>query len=131
MLTNFLNLLKKKIASDALNPTRLLRQEIGLIPNGCQAFCDGEVVVDLIPVSGMTHVRKIEPFVSDVCHPCEPEFECGRQRMRAGGGVSGAKVEIALVPPSPNIDDIIHFRVRGRRFDVCGLEMFLDKLIGF
>ncbi len=46
------------------------------VPDGCQAFFNGEVVVDLIPIPGMTHVRKIEPFVSDVCHYSEPDFEC-------------------------------------------------------
>ena len=88
-------------------------------------------MVYLIPVPGMTHVSKVESFVSDVCHSCKPEFECGRQRMRAGGGVCGAKVEVALVPPGPNIDHIIDFRISGRSFDMCRLEMFLDKLIGF
>ena len=88
-------------------------------------------MVYLIPVPGMTHVSKVESFVSDVCHSCKPEFECGRQRMRAGGGVSGAKVEVALVPSGPNIDNIIHFRVSGRSFDVFRLEMFLNKFIGF
>lgn len=38
------------------------------VPDGCQAVFNGEVVVDLIPIPGMAHVRKIEPFVSDVCH---------------------------------------------------------------
>jgi len=79
----------------------------------------------------MTHVRKIKPFISDVSHSGEPEFECGRERMRAGRGVSSAKVEIALVPSGLNIDDIVDFRVRGRRFDICRLEMFLNKLISF
>lgn len=115
----------------AIGPNRLLMQKIWFVPNGCQAFFNGEVEVDLIPLTVMTHVRKIELFISDVCLSCEPEFECGRQRMRAGGCVSGAKVEITPVPSGPNTDDIIHFRVRWRRFDVCGLEMILDKLIGF
>jgi len=107
-----------------------LLQEIWIVPDGYQTFFDGEVQVDLIPLTVMTHVRKVEPFVSDVCHSCEPEFECGRQRMRAGGGVSGTKIEVTPVPLCPNIDYIIHFRVRGRRFDVCGFEMLLDSLIG-
>ncbi len=101
------------------------------VPDGCKAFFNGEVVVDLIPIPGMTHVRKIKPFVSDVCHSSEPDFECGRQGIRAGGGVSGAKVEVAPVPSSPDINDIIDFRVRGPRFDVFRLEMFFNKLISF
>jgi len=112
-------------------PSRLLTQKIWFVPNGCQTFFNGEVEIDLIPVPGMTHVRKIELFISDVSHSGEPEFECGRERMRAWRGVSSAKVEIALVPPGPNIDDIIQFRVRGRRFDICRLEIFLNKLIAF
>ena len=107
-----------------------LLQEIWIVPDGYQTFFDGEVEVDLIPLTVMTHVRKVEPFVSNVCHSCELEFERRRQSMRAGGGVSSAKVEITPIPPRPNIDHIVQFRVRGRRFDVCGFEMLLDKLIG-
>ncbi|MCL5123302.1 MAG: hypothetical protein M1511_02155 [Deltaproteobacteria bacterium] len=66
------------------------------VPDGRKAFFNGEAVVDLIPIPGMAHVRKIEPIVSDVCHSSEPDFKndyikgrlgltCPRDIMVSGG----------------------------------------------
>ena len=92
---------------------RLLMQEICFVPIGYQTFFNEDVEVDLVPLTVMTHVRKIGPLVSHICQSFETEFECGRRRMRAGGDAIGAKVEITLVPRGPNIDYIIHFRFCG------------------
>jgi hypothetical protein len=64
---------------------RHLTQEMRLVPDGFKTFFNRDVVVYLIPTPCMMHVGMVESFVSDVCHSCKPELECGRQRIRAGG----------------------------------------------
>ncbi len=99
-------------------PIRSLRQEVRIISDGCQAFFQGSVKEDLIPLAVVPHIGEIEPVLSLVAHPSKSNLEFGRDSFRMRARIGCAEIEIAPAPFGEEICDVVELRLFRRRFHV-------------
>jgi hypothetical protein len=108
-----------------------LRQEVRFVPNCCEAFIRTEIRVNLSPLSSMPHVCEVELMISQVLHAGETSFKARGNGIGMGAGISGAEVEVALIPSGEDVRQIVESCILWRRFKVLELQVLLDQFLGF
>src|SRR5262245_14161861 len=96
-----------------------------------EAVVDRKGVVQLEPLLGMPHIGQIEAVIAYVFYPCEAHFKGRRNRIGARRGIGAAEIEIAAVPLSPNIDEIVELGIFWRRLNMRRFEVLGDQRLRF
>ena len=102
-----------------------------LFPNGCEAFTQSEIRVNLSPLPSVPHVCEVELTISLVLHAGETSFKVRGNSIGMGTRISGSEVEVALMPSGEDVRQIIESCILWRRFKVLGLQVLFDQFLGF
>ncbi len=108
-----------------IHASALLRQEVRLVANRCKAFIHTEIRVNLSPLPSVPHVCEVELAVPQVLHASETSFKCRGNGIGMGAGMSGAEVEVALIPFGEDVYQVVESRILRRRFNMVWLEALI------
>ena len=78
----------------------------------------------------MPNVRKCEAALTDVFHPRKLSLEGRTDGVWAWAGEDGDEIEIAAVPLSADVCDVIVFYVLSWRKNVSRFQVILDQMGG-
>ena len=108
-----------------------LWNEVRFVPNLCEAFVHTEIRVNLIPLSRVPHVCEVELAIFQVLHASETSFKCRGNGIGMGAGMSGAEVEVALIPFGEDVYQVVESRILRRRFNMVWLEVLIYQFPAF
>jgi len=96
-----------------------------------QTLIKGQVGKEFYPLPGVPHIREIKGLISRILQPCKSAFKKLRNSIRGRAPISGAQIEIALIPPGINVNDVVELSILWRRLDMLWFQYGLDQMISF
>src|SRR5436309_14388974 len=106
-----------------------LYSKVGVVSNRLYELVHRQICVNLNPLAGMTHKRKMKAPVSRVLHTGKFRLEAGHCWIWTGNAIFGAEVVRLVIPLAVDIDNIIELWILRWRLDVFWLENVLNEFI--
>ena len=100
-------------------------------PDTLQTLIKRQVGEEFYPLPGVPHIREIKGLISRILQPCKSAFKKLRYSIRGRAPISGAQIEIALIPLGIDVNNVVEPSILRGRLDMFWFQYGLDQTISF